>query len=247
MTIRDYVEPGYVTKGYAVDPPVVVAAFDPTVTVAAQYANSPTLRQLIDSMGQYFDPATDFANFFDAVWNIDTAVGFGLDLWGKIVSVQRVLTIPGALAYFGFAEQGTGVQPFNQAPMYEGVKVTQSYALTDAAYRNLILMKALSNISGGSASSINTLLRGLFAGRGRCYVIDQGNMRMMYTFEFELQPHEIAIMTQSGVIPKPAGVRIAITQMDAATTFGFCEAVGAQPFNQGVFFNPDVGVIPVTQ
>jgi hypothetical protein len=247
MSIRDYVDFGYVLPGYVVDPVPVVSEFDPGVTVASQYANSPTLRQMVDLMAQYFDPSTDFGNFYDAVWNIETATGFGLDFWGKVVNVQRVLTIPGNLVYFGFAEQGVNAQPFNQAPMYDGVKVTQSYSLTDSAYRNLILMKALANISRGSAQSINTLLRGLFAGRGRCYVTDQGNMQMMYTFEFNLQPYEIAIMTQSGVIPKPAGVRVAVTQLDASTTFGFAEAVGSQPFNQGVFFNPDVGVIPVTQ
>ena len=34
-----------------------------------------------------------------------------------------------------------------------------------------------------------------------------GNMMMVYVFEFVLQPFEIAIVTQSGVLPKPTGVR----------------------------------------
>jgi len=220
--------------------------FNPTQTIASQYANSPTLRQLIDSMSQYFDPTTNFAQFYQAVWDVDTASGFGLDVWGKIVNVSRTLTIPGAVTTFGFREQGTTAQPFDQAPFYNGVATTQNYVLTDSAYRTLILTKALSNISNGSAPSINAALRSLFAGRGRCYAIDLGGMSMMYTFEFALQPFEIAILTQSKVIPKPAAVTARVTQFDAATTFGFSEQTStAQPFSQGVFFNPDIGVIPV--
>lgn len=224
-----------------------MSKFDPIVTIQAQYANSPTLRQLIDSMSQYFDPSTDFDNFYDAVWNVDTATGFGLDIWGKIVGVSRTLTIPGALTYFGFVEQGSTSQPFGQAPFYAGTPATQSYNLTDDAYRNLILTKALANISAGNASSINTLLRNLFAGRGKCYVIDLGGMKMMFTFEFELQPYEIAVLTQSGVIPRPGGVSATVMQLNQSATFGFAEGVSYQPFNQGVFFNPDVGIIPVSK
>jgi len=246
MSIRDYVLPGYVDVGYIVAPIDICPAFDPLPTIASQYSNSPTLLQLIESMSQYFDPAADFTAFYDAIWNIDTANDQGLSLWGKIVNVQRVLTVTGTLSNFAFDEQGLTAQPFGQAPFYAGESPTQTYVLTSVAYRNLILTKALANISAGSAQSINALLRNLFSARGKCYVIDLGNMSMQFTFEFALRPYEIAIMTQSGVMPRPAGVSATVVQMDTGSTFGFAEAAGSQPFNQGVFFNPDVGAIPVT-
>jgi len=214
-------------------------------TIISQYANSATLRSLIESMRQYFDPSANFAQFYKSVWDIDTARGFGLDVWGKIVNIPRVLRIPGSLTYFGFAEQGGTAQPFGQQPFYAGAADTQSYTLTDDVYRTLILTKALANISSCTAPSLNALLRNLFAGRGRCYVVDQGNMSMLFTFEFPLQPFEIAILTQSGVIPKPAGVSAKIQIVDYTTMFGFAETGNAQPFNQGVFFNPDSSIIPV--
>jgi hypothetical protein len=243
MSTRDYIESDYWVDGYVVGPVDVLTPFDVSETIASQYANSPTLLQLIDCMSQYFDPSTDFGNFYDAVWNIDTANSYGLNVWGKIVNVSRNLTLPGTLLYFGFGE-ATGCQPFDQAPLYDGVKSTQTYVLSDEAYRTLILVKALSNISISSAQSINALLRILFQNRGRCYVVDLGGMQMMFTFEFNLHPYEIAILAQSGVIPRPAGVSAMAQMVDPGSTFGFAEQ-GGQPFDQGVFFNPDIGIIPV--
>lgn len=213
-------------------------------TFAAQYANSPTLRQLIESMNQYFDPATNFEDFFEFVWNVDTAQGFGLDIWGKIVNVSRQLTIPGDATYFGF-DEATDAEPFDQAPFYNGVVSTETYTLADDAYRTLILTKALSNISTSTPASINQLLQSLFP-RGRCYVIDLGGMAMQFVFEFPLMPFEVAILTQSGVIPRPAAVSATIFQVNAAGTFGFAQSGDAQPFGYGVFFNSTIATTPVT-
>ncbi len=203
-------------------------------TIAAQYANSPTLRQLIDSMNTYFDPATDFATFYSYVWNVDTAQGFGLDILGRIVNVSRELTIPGTVDYFGF-DEATDAQPFDQEPFFDGELSTQTYTLADDAYRTLILAKALSNLSASTAPSINALLQSLFP-RGRCYVLDLGGMAIKFVFEFALEPFERAILTQSGVIPRPAGVSVSIFELDTETTFGFSQQLTAQPFGYGVLF-----------
>ncbi|MDX3986178.1 MAG: DUF2612 domain-containing protein [Achromobacter sp.] len=210
-------------------------------TVISQYANSPTLRQLIRNMDEYINPDADFDAFYDYVWNVETAQGFGLDIWGRIVGVGRMLTIPGAGTYLGYQEAytvptaATGAQPFGQAPMYVGTTSSQTYRLADDAYRKLILVKALANISDCTSPSLNRLLSNLFAGRGRCYVSDTGQMEFRYVFEFALEPYEIAILTQSGAIPKPAAVLANVLQVDLPTTFGFNEAL-MQPFGSGVFF-----------
>jgi hypothetical protein len=59
MESRDYLNSGYVIPGYIIGPRKVSDAFDPSETIISQYANSPTLLQLIDCMSQYFDPSTD--------------------------------------------------------------------------------------------------------------------------------------------------------------------------------------------
>jgi hypothetical protein len=142
----------------------------------------------------------------------------------------------------GFKE-GLNYQPFGQAPFYNGSVATNTYALADPAYRTLILVKALANISQCSARSLNQLLQNLFAGRGRCYVSDTGSMQMRFTFEFPLYPYEIAILTQSGAVPRPAAVNAKILQVDLPNTFGFKEGQVYQTFGHGVLFNQATGLL----
>lgn len=204
-------------------------------TIGSQYANSPTLRQMIDSMNQFFDPRADIQAFYDAVWNVNTAQGFGLDIWGKIVGVSRQLTVPNTdLIAFGFKEGGA--PSFDIATFYEGGPNTTTYTLDDLNYRKLILAKAFSNISICSAASINQQLKNLFPGRGRAYVNDYRDMTMRFTFEFALEPFELAILLQSGAPTRPAGVQSLILEIDRANLFGFAEGMG-QTFGNGVFYN----------
>lgn len=205
-------------------------------TIISQYANSATIVQLVKNMNEYVDPRADFDAFFDYVWNVESAQGFGLDIWGRIVGISRELLIPAAPLYFGFKDALPGSYPFDDQPFYDGTApVTQTYLLADDAYRQLILVKALANISATNAPALNQLLQNMFAGRGRCYVNDLGGMALRYTFEFDLTPYEFAIMTQSGALPRPAGVNASLFQ-SALPLFGFSEAgVSAAPFGQGVF------------
>lgn len=214
-------------------------------TIISQYANSPVLGQLIANMNQYIDPSADLDNFYDFVWNVDTAQGFGLDTWGKIVGVSRLLNIPGALQDFGFDEGNANADyfPFGQAPFYNGPTQTTVYRLSDDAYRTLIFVKALANITDCTIPSLNQLLRNFFGTRGRCYIGTTGNMSFRYTFEFGLLAYEIAVMTQSGAIPRPAGMNATVLQVDVPTTWGFAEAQLSQPFGQGVFFNNTTGLL----
>jgi len=205
-------------------------------TIISQYGNSPTILQLVQNMNAYLDPRADFDAFFDYVWNVDTAQGFGLDIWGRIVNISRELQIPPDPNFFGFSDALPGSYPFGEQPFYDGTPgATSTYRLADDAYRQLILVKALANISATNAPSLNQLLQNMFAGRGRCYVNDLGGMQLRYTFEFLLTPYEFAIMTQSGALPRPAGVN-AILFQSALPLFGFSEAgLSAAPFGQGVF------------
>lgn len=204
-------------------------------TIISQYGTAPTLNQLIQNMNGYIDPSADLDNFYNAVWNIETAIGFGLEILGKIVGVKRSLEVTASSETLGFKEAGdTNYQPFGQAPLYFKPQ-TNTYLLSDTAYRTLILVKALANISNCTAPSYNQLLQNLFAGRGRCYVADLGFMQMQYVFEFYMYPYEVAILTQSGAMPRPAGVKVTVLQVDVAGTFGFSEAGIYQPFGHGTF------------
>lgn len=190
-------------------------------TILSQYSNSPTIRQLIQNFNAYIDPRANIQAFYDLVWNVNTAQGYGLDVWGRIVGVGRVLQLA-AQDFFGMENPGNTAAsglPFNQAPLYHGSKTTNNYALLDGPFRALILAKALSNISDGTIASINQILINLFglAGPlplpGNSYVTDGENMTMTYTFSTVLDPVTEAIVFQSGVLPKPCGVNATVVQL----------------------------------
>lgn len=213
-------------------------------TIISQYANSPTLLQLVKNTNAYLDPSANFDAFFDFVWNVDTAVGFGLNIWGKIVGVSRLLQVPGDNPLFGFHDGAAvpDVQPFGQGVFNTpGTVLTSGVVLSDTAFRTLILAKALANISATTAPALNNILRNLFPGRGTCYVLDTWQtavMTMQYTFLFSLSVTEFAILSQSGVLPRPAGVLASIVVIPFGSFVGFRESGDAQPMSFGPFYLP---------
>lgn len=153
-----------------VSPIGTITPFNWQDTVISQYANSPRILTLLENFNGYFDQAANLDAFFDFMWNVDTAQGYGLDVWGRIVNVDRALSVD-AGSYFGFEEPEDETEVgFGQEPFYAGPPVTDNYLLTDAAYRKLIMTKAASNICDGSVPAINRLLMILFEGRGNAYV-----------------------------------------------------------------------------
>ena len=193
--------------------------FNWLLTIISQYANSPTLLAMLQNFNAAVDQTENFDALYDNVWNIATAIGYGLDVWGRIVGVNRNLQVSNAV-YFGFTEGGTvdydTFAPGGVSPFYSGQPATSNFALTDQAYRQLILAKALFNICAGSIPAINEILMILFGpgsqfgSGGECYCTDGQNMTMTYTFNFALTALQESIIYQSGALPKPVGVAASI-------------------------------------
>ncbi|TIS09168.1 MAG: DUF2612 domain-containing protein, partial [Mesorhizobium sp.] len=196
--------------------------FDVWRTVISEYANAPTLTRLIGNIFEYLDQTANFDAFFDYIWDVDTAQGYGLDVWGRIVGVNRILQVT-AGDWFGFQEASPGTDPFGNGAFYSGAPLTSNFALSDEAYRLLILAKAAANITNGSIPAINQILMSLFPNRGNAYVTEGDNpgtwfgfaeslncvgfnqasfyagsliatMTMTYTFTFQLSSVELAIV-----------------------------------------------------
>jgi hypothetical protein len=221
--------------------PATFPAFDINVTLLSQYANSPVITTLMQDFGAYFDPTANLTQFYNLYWNIDTAQGAGLDIWGRILDVSRIVPIPGTTGAFGFdnPDRPPDWQNWGGGPFFAGDLVGNSFRLNDPSYRTLLLTKALANIVTTTAPALNALVRNLFPGRGRCYTLDLGGMAMRYVFEFGLTSIEYAILAYSGVLPHPAGVAVSILVIPASSNFGFKEALpGAKPFGYGVFYLP---------
>lgn len=177
-------------------------------TLLSQYANAPRIQALIAGWNQMLDPATLIDQWYQQVWNLQTAQGFGLDVWGRIVGVSRVLSLS-AQSYLGFFEASDLTEEgFAQAPWFQGEETTNNYRLADDGFRQLIYAKALANIAGGSVLDINRILMTLFSGQGDAYVRDNGDMTMSYVFRFVPTAVQVSIIQNSGVLPRPAGVGV---------------------------------------
>lgn len=198
-----------------VSPIGTISPFDVWSTVISQYANSPILTGMITAFNAAMDQTENLDNFYDMIWNVLTAQGYGLDVWGAIVGVDRTISIPGSVPYFGFNEAGSwtgfGDTGGNTGGFYSGTTITTNYVLLDADFRTLILAKAAGNISDGSIPSVNAILLALFPNRGNCYVVDGLNMTLTYTFEFALTPVEEVILQQANVLPNAVGVVVSIS------------------------------------
>ncbi len=215
--------------------PEGVLPFSVWTTVISQYANSDILTQLITNMEQYVDQTKNLDAFYQYIWNVDTAEGLGLDIWGRIVAINRTVQIETDEKYLGFKDALPSSVPFGSGTFVPTQGATTNYVLPDAPYRTLILAKALANITDGSIKSINQILINLFPGRGNCYVIEPNafnnwygfhgsevslppgdvpptagvsppTMTMTYLFEFPVTLVEKSIIQTSGVLPKPTGV-----------------------------------------
>lgn len=208
-------------------------------TVLEQYANSPRILGWIESFASVLDPEKLTELFISSIWDINTAGDYGLAIWGRIVGVKNTLYIPGGDAgrVFGFGEQGGGtVFGFGQATFNTFNTLTPNFTLAPDDYRRLIMVKAMSNISDCSILTMNAALMKLFAGQGKVYVSDLGNMQAEFVFEFTPTALDLAILTQSGAFATPSGVLFDLRVFIPGATFGFAEQGDrVAPFGSGTF------------
>lgn len=198
-------------------------------SIQSQYAASPVIRTLVDFMNARIDPKVDIKLFYDKIYNIYTAEGWGLDNWGRILGIGRVLQVEQG-DFFGF--NGSLLYPWNQQPFYYP-GVTNAYRLEDEPYRQLLLYKAAANIAASDLATLNYLLNQIFGGRG-AYILEADVMHVRFYFEFILTPYERALMRLDFIPPRPAGVGYEWIEAPPAETFGFNGSF-LQPFNQGTF------------
>lgn len=202
-------------------------------TVQSQYAASPHLRMLVDSFWEAMNPEADIKSIYDNMVNVDTAVGFGLDVWGRIVAIGReYVATDEDNKYFGFnpplGVSAPRVESFNNAPFYS--KVNGKVRLADDAYRTYILIKAMINIGDSTLASINRMLKEIFPEiKIACIHIDTMVLRLVIQGKFSAA-NKAALFNLPWL---PAGVGPQIYHI-ITPTFGF-KGSNLMPFNQGTF------------
>lgn len=194
--------------------PETILNIDPTIDLKQcllwQYQNSANLKSLILSKEQWYQThhAQFWQDWYDNVFNIDTANDFGLSVWGQILDFSRsVKAKDGSLHY-----------------------------LTTEQYRLVLKGQMLRFGMGATAPEINKWLSLVFAGKGQVYCLDSYDMSAI-PFVFRSEPSDEIkwLVGNIDFFPRPAGVgyQVRIIPNDV---FGF-NGSGLQPFNQGVFAN----------
>ena len=201
-------------------------------TVQSQYAASPHIMALVDAYWEALNPDADIDLIYKNMIDPDTAVGFGLDVWGRIVAIGReYVAADEENIYFGFNPE-TATNPrldtFNNAPFYK--KIDGKIRLADSAYRTYIFIKAMINISDCSLASINRMLKLMFP-NAEIYCLHVDTMVLRLVIRSKLAEADKQALLNLPWLP--AGVGLEMYQI-ITPTFGF-NGSGLNPFNQGTF------------
>ena len=206
--------------------------FSIDLTIQSQYSDSPHIKGVIHSYYDFVNPQKDIDLIYDKMINLYTAEGYGLDVWGRIVNIDReYVAIDDQYDYLGFDNRPYNmdrIETFNNAPFYK--VVNGKVQLQDDAYRTYILIKAMLNISNVSLNSLNYIFKQLFS---------DTNIFVLHTNTMTLRLLVIGAFSESqkGAIKNidwlPAGVDLQFYHI-ITPTFGF-KGSGLETFNNGTF------------
>ena len=157
-----------------------------------QYANSPVLVALNNGLTELFDDSQFVENWYNVVFNLKTATGYGLDVWGRILNMSREIEYNGVSYYLQGAQTIGGIT-FTAEEM-------------ENFYRMVLQITAMRYIGNASIYSINSILDVIFSDYGRAYCYEYGTMQIRYVFEFYMNDLLKAMieslnMHPSGVLP----------------------------------------------
>lgn len=128
-------------------------------------------------------------SFEESIYNINTAAGIGLDIWGKLLSFPRFIT-----------------DPDNTSKYIE---------LSDEQYRVILRIVAFQTASEPTIQNINRNMRQLFSGTlgADAYVVDNRDMAFItYVFSDKIPPWLKSVFEIYDILPRPMGVGINITE-----------------------------------
>lgn len=197
-----------------------------TTRLVGQYANSPVMLKLANGLGTLFDDSPFIKNWYDVVFNLETATGYGLDVWGAILNRSREFVYNGDRYYLQGAQTIGGV--------------TFTAEQMENLYRQVLQLTAMRYVGNASISSLNTLIQFIFKDEGECYCLEYGTMQIRYVFRFYLDKVKQAIIET--IDPHPSGVGSSYEYLPSQTYFGFVvrNVSGLNqpylPFDNGPFY-----------
>lgn len=173
-----------------------------------QYNDAERLQKLLELKQQWYDENQSqfWQNWYDDVFNLDTANDFGLSVWAIILNIPLVAeegSDNGTKNIFGFGSFHSNFGNSNFARNGGTIR------LSTAQKRLVLKLRYFQLISRGTVPEINQFLRMLFSADGNVYVLDSLDMTFaIYVFTFAPSSQIQLILEKFDLLPRPAGVGV---------------------------------------
>ena len=178
-----------------------------------QYNNAPKLNDLINqfyslnSLNQYA------LEYYNNVFNLDTAIGTGLDFWGIVLNQSRVVRSFVSTGLFGFGTPDLGAggeypQNFDNGNFGSFESNATNTTLGDDDYRRILKIRYRSLTTNNSIASISDIINEYTQSKDLtyfCLVKNEDRGVFSYNFNYELSAAEIGMFLSSRLLPAPAG------------------------------------------
>lgn len=185
-------------------------------SIFVQFETAKNLNKLFDELYPLLTIAPQ--DFLKDYFDIDTCGTDGLNNWGKILNLSRVVSISVATdGVFGFDEDNYPIdeneypQNFDNGffynPAYENNPV--QYSLSDYEFRAALKFRYAALTTNLSMQSINRIMNNLLIQLNstyKCVVIQTAVMQLTYKFNFDLLSWQKALFSNRAILPVPAGV-----------------------------------------
>ena len=187
----------------------------------SQYANSPKFVKLVEGLKSQISNANTIEDWVRVVYDLKTASGYGLDVWGVILNQGRLL----------YYKDEYGIQ---RSVYLRGAQTIGSEDYKEEQiegyYRMLLFFKAFSYVTNSTLKSFNDLLRFYFEDK-KVFVQEIGTMVIELVFRFFPTTLE-KIIFASDLFPKPTGVGLNFRFIPTGEWFGFFDKSVVNPEDQ---------------
>jgi hypothetical protein len=171
-----------------------------------QYNTAERLQSLLESKNSWYENNQNefWQNWYDDVFNLQTANDFGLTVWAIILGLPLTITSvdPPNKDYWGFGAFRFNFTRGNFAASSSGIR------LKTEQKRLVLKLRYFQLVTRGAIPEINEFLAFAFKDFGKVYALDGYDMTMNYVFTFAPPNSLLFVLREFDVLPRPAGVGV---------------------------------------
>ena len=182
-----------------------------------EYDQAPALKSLLTQKQAWYNTNQKqfWIDWFNNVFNLNTANQFGLSVWAIILDQPIVINqVPDALTRptFGFKyySDSNNFQNFTHGNF--SAASGASLYLSNAQKAMILKLRYWQLIGNYTIPFLNLMCQTVFGSLGKAYVIDNLNMTFTYVFTFQIPSDLNLLFTELDILPRPVGVKALIQQ-----------------------------------